>query len=164
MNFVIKILFSIVLLTLLTGCEVPVLGAGDVVDPGAPFSLTTIITCENATDCSDGSANGASLQISVLVATATCSTVDDATVFVAQETSGLMCFADKCYAGLNRWDPVTATGNLSIMVKVDTDGDSIFGEIGEPYYCEDAVPFVAGGSLDLDETSASGTSGWIDTP
>lgn len=133
------------------------------------FNLTA--TCQStgsATQCSQ-SING--VRIKAYAVLDTCNTlfgaqpdtteISNALDNIVGEGSGnVFCSSSVCTDEIDNWASVTQQGSVTMFVIIDSDNDNIFGEAGEPFACEDGIPFNDNGSDIL--TEASATIGYFD--
>ena len=64
------------------------------------------------------------------------------------------CTASSCQATFNSWTTYDPKGSITFFVVFDSDKDGVFGEVGEPYACEDAIDYEAGVLDVISESSA----------
>jgi len=130
---------------------------------GVNCSSTSATPAGNATNCIQAT-DGASIRAYVMLDT--CSTLFDTSASTAEISSAISnsravgtgtvdCSSTVCSTFIETWSEVEETGSVTIFTITDHNKNSIFGESGEVFSCEDAIPFNNKGSDLMNETSVS---------
>lgn len=134
-------------------------------DSSDKFSFTLNASCTVGGDASgcleantkmNGRAYGVLTPCSSLFGTDASSTEISSAIDLSFTNSSAIvnCTASSCQATFNSWTTYDPKGSITFFVVFDSDKDGVFGEVGEPYACEDAIDYEAGVLDVISESSA----------
>lgn len=130
---------------------------------GVNCSSPSATPAGSATNCIQAT-DGANIRAYIMLDT--CSTLFDTSASSAEVSSAISnsravgsgtvdCSSTVCSSTIETWSAVEETGSVTVFTITDHNKNSIFGESGEVFSCEDAIPFNNRGSDLMNETSVS---------